>query len=594
MTVYDELILGNDFPNNTHTAWLETVAKALHQKSFDTCLSKEIGGLTRQPLYTKSSTELPPASPFTRGTKILDKHRPWHIGTRVTLNRKGHNNTEIHTALKGGVSALLLDFSESSSLPNLTTLDTLLDNINLNIIPLLFHHATHGSNIIPIVIDLCRQYGYMTNQIYFDYDPLGVASTYAEQPIIPDITKLISMISDYPHYRLMTSSSIPYHNAGADIACELGCILATTLAYARHLESAHLSAEEALSQITLTTTTDIDFFASIAKIRALRTLWYHMTTVAHLPNIKPHIHVETSEHNSSIADPWVNILRTTVASFAASLGGSDIITTLPCTSVTNSDNLLTARIARNTQIILQEESHIGRVTDTAGGSWYIEKLTQDLCESGWAWLQKIEDAGGMQQALSKGIITRHIVENRKTHTHNAETLQTSILGANIFSDLNETLLKPRIPYGKGILSEQRPAEIFEKLRYIAQYNKEKLYLTTIKKDALCSQQSDFIIHCFSIGNITAIIHNRDTDIASDFISSQSKIVVICSPQNIESEGLIAQATILRQSGAEYIWLSTPSMTEKKFECIDGYIFHGCNIVKILQDAYHILGLERIK
>jgi methylmalonyl-CoA mutase len=234
----------------------------------------------------------------------------------------------------------------------------------------------------------------------------------------------------------------------------------------------------------LTVSSDTDFFGSIAKLRALRLLWGNVCAALKQDKIvPPFIHAEGSERYFSLADPWVNMLRATMSSLAAGIGGADVVTALPCTSIAESDNLLTRRVARNTQVILQEESHIGQVMDPAGGSWYVESLSEALASDSWSLFQEIEKAGGIASLEGMHIISSRIEDNQVSENKDVAKRKMPVLGAGDFANLEEALLKPRPAYGSGILRETRPASAFEQLRFVAETHKPKVYLAVLGETA---------------------------------------------------------------------------------------------------------------
>lgn len=187
----------------------------------------------------------------------------------------------------------------------------------------------------------------------------------------------------------------PYHEAGASAAQELGCSLAGGVALLRELTSAGLSVEAALGQLEFRYAATADQFLTIAKLRAARRVWARVAEAsgADAAAGAQLQHAVTSPVMMSRRDPWVNMLRTTVASLAAGVGGADAVTVLPFDHALGLPDGFARRIARNTSTILMEESHVGRVIDPAGGSWYVERLTDELAQAAWTWFQEIERAG---------------------------------------------------------------------------------------------------------------------------------------------------------------------------------------------------------
>ncbi|WP_449066665.1 methylmalonyl-CoA mutase family protein, partial [Planomonospora algeriensis] len=230
--------------------------------------------------------------------------------------------------------------------------------------------------------------------------------------------------AEYPGLRALTVDATPYHDAGGSDAEELGCSLATGVAYLRALTGGGLGLEQAFGQLEFRYAATADQFLTVAKFRAARRLWARVaeacgagpapdpadpgrTLAAQLQ------HAVTSSAMMTARDPWVNMLRTTLACFAAGIGGADSVTVQPFDARLGLPDAFARRIARNTHSLLVEEAHVARVTDPAGGSFYAERLTADLAERAWVWFQEIERAGGMARALESGLVAGRLAATRE-------------------------------------------------------------------------------------------------------------------------------------------------------------------------------------
>lgn len=595
---------GSAFSPASQAEWLKAVEKVLRGKPFETLVTTEAGGVTRQPLYTEESVStqdnesgLPGFAPYMRGAKTVnDRFLPWQISSRIVPGRKNSEASDVSNDLSGGASVLLIDMSQTK-LPNANQLAKLLDGVMLDIAPLMVRAGKHEEAAFNLILNHLTANNAAQAKAYLDFDPLGHAAMNNETVNYDALTKLVEAGNQNQNLRLMTASGVPYHNAGADNIVELACILATSVAYARALEEKGLSLEAALSRITLTSAADCDFFSGIAKLRALRALWSQITKACDCPDVLPQIHAEGSERNFSVADPWVNILRATIATLGAGIGGANIITVAPCTAVSKGDNELTRRVARNTQVILQEENHIGRVIDPAGGSWYIEQLTSDLVQSAWTLFQEIEAAGGMQQAISAGMIGARIAAIREQRNAAIRHRNEPILGVSEFPNLDEALLEARPAIGKGALAEQRFAAPYEALRQAAEPVKPKIYLATLGTQSAFTPRAHFAANLFAVGGIDALIGNVGedgtdaasiTNIAKDFAASGAKIAAICGTDDDYRAYGSALAKALKEAGVTYLWVVG------KFEAddIDEAFSSGCDALAILKQAHHVLGLSK--
>jgi len=635
MIAFDKHFQHTHFPAGSEAEWRAALDKVLQNKA-----------LADKVLYTEKNAptandpaSLPGTAPFTRGTKAASSragpatHDPapvWHIATHIQPARYSMQladiEADIATDLQNGATAILLDLSVPDKTAHMTKSDLakLLTPLYKQIMPqasyLLLRPSLYGASpygaspygtspygtspygidAVKLALDIFAEI--KTTTICFDYDPLGTAAMHgATQDMTQDMIEAIAMREHWqallearktdPNLRLMTASSMPYHNAGADEVTELACMLASLLFYMRQLEQAGLPPADALPHITLTLAADTDFFATIAKLRAARTLWNQITTACDCPDIAPQLHAEGSMRGFSTADAWVNILRATIATCAAGIGGANIITTPPSTAVAEQDNALARRLARNTQLILQEESHIGRVIDAAGGSWYVEQKTQDFCHAAWALFQQIETKGGMAAALESGFIAEHIATLADKNKQAIATRAKPILGVSAFPNLAENVLHPRAIYGAGALAEARPAHAFETLRLVAEAapTRPKVFLATIGKQAQFLPRAHFAVDLFAAGGIECIMGAGGTDISAiveEFAHAKTQFAVLCGTDDAYQTYAADLVQALRKAGASPIWLTG----QEAFADIDNYIFPICDALALLKQAHAVLGL----
>ena len=300
------------------------------------------------------------------------------------------------------------------------------------------------------------------------------------------------------------------------------------------------------------------------------------------PDTQPQIHAETGLRAFSDIDPWVNILRATSAAMGAGIAGVDMLTIAPCTATSATDNTLTRRIARNTQIILQEESHIGHVADAAGGSWYIESLTTQLAEAAWAEFQKIEAAGGINQAQAH--IDAALTEARAAFDAAIDSRAMPLVGVSEFPNLEEA------PLATGGDNGYRLSAAYEALRNAAQKAKPKVFLATIGEMASYTPRANFAANIYAAGGLHAVSGEGGTDaqaIAEAFKKSTAKIAVICAGDEDYEAHAHEVAAALKAAGATHIALAGKPRDNSD---IDAYCFAGCATLSFLQDIHKKLGL----
>ena len=245
-----------------------------------------------------------------------------------------------------------------------------------------------------------------------------------------------------PGMRAATVSTIPYHMAGATTVQEMAFALASGVEYLRAFEGAGIEPALACGQLQFRCAVGRDLFTEVARMRAFRRLW---ATVAAECGVTDNsaavsIHAVTSPRSLTARDPWVNMLRATVGTFAAAIGGADYITTLPFDAALGPAGDLGRRMAINTHRVLREESHLGRVLDPAGGSWYVEKLTDELAHAAWHSFQDIERRGGMRRALADGVIASAVGNSARAGRRSVATRKTPITGVSTWPNLGEEAL----------------------------------------------------------------------------------------------------------------------------------------------------------
>jgi methylmalonyl-CoA mutase len=283
-------------------------------------------------------------------------------------------------------------------------------------------------------------------------DPLG-----RQAGALADAVGLaVRCVAEAPSLRAITVDATVHHDAGGSDAEELGCAAAAGMAYLRALTDAGLSAPAALSQLEFRYAATADQFATIVKMRAARQLWARIAGAGGQRQ-----HAVTSAVMMTARDPWVNLMRTTIASFAAGVGGADAVTVLPFDHRLGHPDAAARRLARNTQLLLMEEAHVGQVLDPGGGSWFIESYTADLAEAAWAWFTRIEQAGGFAAACDSGLIADKLAETWRRRAANIAHRRDPITGVSEFPNLAEQLpqRRPR-PASPG----HHYAEAFERLR----------------------------------------------------------------------------------------------------------------------------------
>jgi methylmalonyl-CoA mutase len=276
--------------------------------------------------------------------------------------------------------------------------------------------------------------------------------------------------ADFPGVRAIVVDALPYHEAGGTDAEELGCALAAGVEYLRAMRTAGLSADAAFGQFEFRYAATADQFATIAKLRAARRVWARVAQQCGVTSdaAGQWQHAVSSWSMLTRRDPWNNILRATLACFSAGVGGADAITVAPFDAAIGQPDRLARRVARNVHALLVEESHVARVIDPAGGSWYVEDLTEQLAVKAWSWFQEIERSGGLRTALAAGIVADRVAASRARRRDALARRREAVTGVTEFPLIGETLLSrpaaARPAGGAGGLPRIRWSQWHEELR----------------------------------------------------------------------------------------------------------------------------------
>ena len=234
------------------------------------------------------------------------------------------------------------------------------------------------------------------------------------------------------------------HEAGGGEALELGFMAASAVTYAKALVRAGLSFDEAFARISLGLSVDGDYFVSMAKLRAARAIWARITDACGVTG-PARIEARSSGRMIAARDPWTNMLRLTQAGFAASAGGADAVVLGCFTDAIGLPTGFARRQSRNTQLVLMEEANLGRVSDPAGGAWYLETLTDELARAGWAAFQAIEAEGGAAAALSSGHVARGAETARAEREAAIRDGKVKLVGVTVYPNANERPVQVEAP-----------------------------------------------------------------------------------------------------------------------------------------------------
>jgi methylmalonyl-CoA mutase len=426
-------------------------------------------GFAIRALYTAFDALPEPAPPgdwpYLRGADILrDVNSGWKVAEAFPSNG-ADGNAAVLTALSEGVSALVLRVGQSGVAP--AQLEQLIAGAYLDLAPVILDAGADYTAAADVLLGLVARLDAnrrATVSIDLGADPLTAPLSGRESPSLDEVLTVASRVARGGGVRAITVDGPAFHNLGASATWELAGSIAAAVAYLRVLDESGLAIPDALRQISFRLAADDDQFMTIAKIRAMRQLWARVAEVVGQRECGAAIvHAETSLPMMTQRDPWVNMLRTTLAAFGAGVGGADTVLVLPFDvaipgGFPGMATSFSRRIARNTQLLLLEESHIGRVLDPAGGSWFVEDLTEQLARQAWQHFQAIEERGGFIDA--RDYLADQIAEVAAHRIDDIAHRRTAITGVNQYPNLAE----PPLPHSDSTPSIRRYAAGFEALR----------------------------------------------------------------------------------------------------------------------------------
>src|SRR5580692_8570338 len=444
-SVTDDLRLAGEFPASTYEDWRKLVDGVLKGAPFENLVGKTYDGIKIEPIYPRAKG----AGPIAGRAAAL----PWQIMQRVDHPEPAKASAQALHDLENGATGLELEFAggpgaRGFGLPDATpeTLKRVFDGIifdagiSIALNPVL-GRGNAGANLAAF-IEAQRVDPAMVD-VRFNYQALSTMAVRGaavaawdemEKPFATVIGQLLGRGFKGP---FALADGRPVHDAGGSEAQELAFALAVAVAYLRTLEAGHIALDAARSAVSFRLSADADQFLTMAKFRALRLLWARVEQACGLAPQPVFIAAETAWRMQTQRDPYVNMLRATMATFAAGLAGASAVTVLPHSLALGLPDAFARRVARNTQLILLEESNLAKASDPAAGSGGIESLTQELCEAAWSLFQGIEKAGGIFAALQRGLIQGKVAATRKAREANVAKRKDVLTGASEFPNLHE-------------------------------------------------------------------------------------------------------------------------------------------------------------
>lgn len=599
-----EPLLAGDFPAYDERSWRELVGKVLKGSDFDKRLVRATAdGIAIRPLYTPGDASpricTPGEAPFVRGASAAGSALGgWDVRGHHVVGDAAAGNRAILEDLEGGATSVHLQFDRA---PPPGFLQALIENVLLDVAPVALEAGGHVAEVAAQLLQLAAARGVDPASIraQLNADPLGTAVRGGAGDLAHASRGAMAlartMATTWPNATALLADGRPYHGGGASEAQELAFAVATGLDYLRHLCAADLPAEAAAGQVAFALAADGDFFLTVVKLRVLRRLWSRVLTVAGAEAAMPRLrlHAETGRRMLTRLDPHVNILRGTVAAFAAAAGGASSVTVLPFDLACGAPSPLARRIARNTQLVLLEESNLGRVIDPAGGSWLVERLSDELATKAWTLVQEVERRGGMAAALEDGWPQELVARSREQLEQAVATRRAAITGVSEFSNPAEGVAgreEASTYHETGPVRAIRPyrlAAAFERVRArgAATGRRPGMFLATLGTPAQFAARQGFARNLFEAGGFEVSAGD-----AAAFAASGARQAAICSSDAVYGEQAAVAARALRQAGASGIYLMgrPPDATLQatwSAAGVDEFVFAGCDVLSVLDRAH---------
>ena len=584
--------LFDQFPPVTTEEWRAKVEVDLKGADFNKKLVWRTNeGFNVQPMYRaedikelKTTDSLPGEYPFVRGTKT---DNDWYVRQEIKVCCPKEANEKAKDILGKGVNSLGFSLSDDLDAEGLVTL---LDGIDINAVEINFNCCPNKALQLALNLVAYIKAAGATDTFKgaIEFDPFRRLLKHGKdfpKDIKEIAAALVNAAADVKGLRVLAVNSDKLCNAGAYIYQELGYALSWGNEWLGMLTDAGVDATEVAKNIKFNMGISSNYFMEIAKFRAARMLWAQIVK-QYEPKCdcacKMNVHATTSEFNQTIFDAHVNLLRSQTESMSAALAGVDSITVTPFDKQYKTPDDFSERIARNQQLLLKEESHLDKIVDPAGGSYYVETLTMSIANEAWKLFLDVEEKGGFYAALKAGQVQAAINESSDKRHSDVARRKESLLGTNQFPNFNE-IANDKIECEGGkcccghnadaeaeanaveALKNTRAASEFEALRLATERSgkRPKVFMLTIGNLAMRLARSQFSANFFACAGYQ-IIDNLGFETVQQGIDAamekQADIVVLCSSDD-EYATFAPEAFKALDGRAEFVVAGAPACSD---------------------------------
>ena len=553
--------LFTEFPPVPTEKWEEVITADLKGADYERKLVWKTGeGFNVRPYYRAENLEgikflgsQAGEFPYVRGTHA---HNRWRVHQTVSVVCPKEANAEALKILNAGVDSL--GFCIASADFSAADLDTLLKDICIPAVEITFC-GEKTAHVAELVLAKVEKEGIAKEdvRIAFCIDPLvkGLSSkgefcSPNGEKCIARIVELIHKTKEYKHVRIVTVAGQTFGNSGSTIVEELAFTLSAGHDYLVRLTDAGLDVDAAARKLRFSFSVSSNYFMEIAKFRAARMLWANIVKgygPAKNCACKMQIHAETSRWNQTVYDPYVNMLRGTTEAMSATIAGVYSLEVTPFDTSFENPTEFSKRIARNVELLLKNESHFDQVVDPAGGSYYVENLTQSIAAEAWKLFLEIEEKGGYTEAYKAGLIVERIKASAAAKDKNIATRRQTLLGANQYPNFTEVAGKEitaesvtRKQAEGNVLVPYRGAMAFEEMRlHVDRSGKEpKAFMLTCGNLGMARARSQFSCNFFACAGIKVIDNTYFKSIEEGVkaaLESKAQIVVVCASDDDYAE-----------------------------------------------------------
>ena len=609
MTEKKKELLFDQFPPVSTEEWKAKVEADLKGAPFDKKLVWRTNeGFNVQPMYRaediaslNTTDSLPGEYPFVRGTRV---ENDWLTRQEILAETAKEANEKALDVLTKGVTSLGFKVKEATA----EELQTLLAGIDVAAVELNFSTCIKKAETFATVLAAYLKENGLEAKFRgsIDFNPLKKALKHGvafNGDAVAIAKNILEAVKDVPALKVLSVNSVMLSNAGSYIFQELGYAMAWGAEWLTLLTDAGVDAATVASRIKFNMGVSSDYFMELAKFRAARMLWAQIVKQYGVEDeaCKMTVHAITSSYNQTIYDAHVNLLRSQTETMSAALAGVDSITTVPFDNAYQTPDDFSERIARNQQFLLKEESHLDKVVDPAGGSYYVETLTVSIAAEAWKLFLSVEENGGFFAMVGNGEIQKAIREtSEKRHTDVARRKEI-LLGTNQYPNINE-MAAAKIKKGAGCgcgcgcgqeeagegLPTSRAASDFEALRLAteAASNRPKVFMLTIGNLAMRLARAQFSTNFFGCAGYE-IIDNLGFETVEagvdEALAKGADIIVLCSSDD-EYATLAPEAYKYLAGRAEFVVAGAPACTEElKAVGINDYVHVRCNVLETLRD-----------